>query len=239
MVKIHQLTLSFQMTQLKMDLLALEDIRNRDTKASKSSTIPRFYQNISYMGEKLYLSTASTFMRELVYYQTTVGTSILIPIDKELRQDLNTIENFVKHAVCLPKELVPSWPVNEVDYYRPLYTHDHMCITMGKYCKFTMSDGSHEYANTMEQLPRLQDGEYRFRIQVVEVYMGPHKNNKLYSLNLRVVGVEYMSLMDMAADMIIPHDEVQQEKEKTYSPMRPNRCDVNYRPPLKRTRHSN
>ena len=200
-----------------MDLLSLSEKRCFNNKASSAnSTMIRFYQGVLYMGDRLFLETAPKMMKGLTYYKNQVGHSVLIPIDTNLRNDLNTIETFVRKEVVLPKELVPTWPSSSHEtYYKPLFNGDKMCIMLGKFCKFTLFPETFGVPCTVDDPPKLQEGEYRFRIEVVHVYMGPHQHNKLFSIDLRLVGVDCTPLSVLDLQIIDSYDE---EKENSYKP---------------------
>ena len=144
------------------------------------------------MGQKLFLETAPTIMPGIFYFRNRLGVSAMVPIDDNLRNDLNTIEEFVKSEVTLPKELLPTWPTSsQSTYYRPLYQNDRMCITMGKFCRVMLLPDKFIVPYPEDDPPKRVEGEYRSRIEVTHVYMGPHQHDKLYSADLRIVNVDY------------------------------------------------
>ena len=126
------------------------------------------------MGQKLFLETAPTILPEITYLRNRIGVSVMVPIDENLRIDLNTIEDFVKREVTLPKELLPTWSTtSQSTYYRPLYQNHRMCITMGKFCRVMLLPDKFIVPYPEDDPPKMGEGEYRFRIEVVHVYMGP------------------------------------------------------------------
>ena len=90
-----------------------------------------------------------------------------------------------------------------------------MCIMLGKFCKFVLLPDKSSLPYAVDNPPKLQEGEYRFRIEVVHVYMGPHQDNKLFSIDLRIVGVKCTPLSLMDLQIIDSNDE---EKENSYKP---------------------
>ena len=72
------------------------------------------------------------------------------------------------------------------------------------------------------------EGEYRFRIEVSHVYMGPHQHDKLYSVDLRIVNVDYTPL----ADLHLCDADVE-ERDRSYKPQPPSGGLV-YKPLLQR-----
>ena len=199
------------MNPVKTHHLALSDIRPRNNKAS---SVPSFDQTITHMGDYLFLDSSPKIMQGLTYIKTAIGHSIMVFIDSDLRKELDKIESWVKQQVHLPKELIPTWSTDQEKYYRPLYAKEWMAITLGRYCKFTNHQSKMSIPYAVDQPPQLLHGEYRIRIHVMKVYMGRHQNDKLFSIDLRVVGVEYTAINDMI--VLDAYDD--SDKENSYKP---------------------
>ena len=104
-------------------------------------------------------------------------TFVLIPLDDNLRNSLETIETFVKDNVKSEK-------------YKPLWLNEAMYVNVSHYCNYQQinDDGTH---SPIQQGTFLGRGFYSMHIHASHVYIGPHKNGETYSLSLYVVQITY------------------------------------------------
>ena len=106
--------------------------------------------------------------------------AIVVKVDKETREKLNTLESHVK--LMIPD----SWE------YKPLYTGEDMTINISRYCKYYFYDDvSKPKKAVVNSDTEFKQGHYRFTIWVKNLYVGPHQNGENCSLSLQVVELYY------------------------------------------------
>ena len=152
---------------------------------------PRYYQGILYDGVKLVLQSPVVHAKTITYSKNNFGgESVLIRVEPWLRCQLDIIENFVSQHVLIPKELLNSWPAKLESYYKPLFNGSYMYIQVGKFCTFTRSVPNSNYC-VIPSVPRPEfgEGKYSFTIEVPQVYLGPHKDGSLFSINMRITRI--------------------------------------------------
>ena len=187
------------MTNMNVQTLAsLNPTRLHLFPASKSEKVrpaapnepeyPRYYQNIEYDGTKLILQSPLVEMSTLDVRPNMIGNAALIPVTGWLRQQLTLIEQFVHQHVQIPKDLLQAWPHKRLDYYTSLFEGTSMFITLSKFCQFTRGI-SPDNCQVVDSIYSFGKGMYSFRIEIPNVYIGPHKGGELFALNLRVIGI--------------------------------------------------
>ena len=176
--------------------LQLGEIEKIQNKASAlfPQGIPAYVQDITYFGDKLYLHTNEQEMEYLCYRSAFrgSGTAVIVPVDEVLRHRLNVIESFVRENVKVPKPLIDALPQKKDDWYKGLYQGMKMTIALSKFCILYRGEAYPPVMLTKELLPSCREGTFRFKIEVEKVYMGPHLNGQLCSLNLRVVSIDHI-----------------------------------------------
>ena len=181
----------FQM-ELQKENFYLEPIKRREIKASSSfdKHYPRYEQKVNYLGNKLQFYSEKIHMTDIEYVGTFfhMGRAVFIPIDKNLRQQLNILEEFVKANVEIPEDL-SSFSEDE-NVYKPLYSGPQMHIQLSKFCKFYRNNRKIPYEDKQD-LPTFGKGTYQFQIEVPHIYIGPHQNGKLVSISLCVTGINF------------------------------------------------
>ena len=152
---------------------------------------PRYHQDVRYGGVKLFIQTSQIKRNYLRFDKSFLGVAVLIPIDSWLRQQLDIIDNFVRNHVDIPKDLLSVWPYQRQCFYKPFHDSQNMYIDLGLYCKFTQGTGTDYKILPENPLPEFGKGTYTFSIEVPKVYIGPHKDGSLVSMNIRVVHIHY------------------------------------------------
>ena len=115
--------------------------------------------------------------------------SVLVPISSWVREQLNIIETFVRDHVVIPNELISQWPYRGDSFYKPMHDGRNMFMQLGLKCSYSsVTDGNMTYFPAPER-PNFGVGRYSFMIEVPHVYIGPHKDGFLYSVNFRVVRI--------------------------------------------------
>ena len=185
----------------KLQLGRIQEVPNSDP-----LSYPRYRQYVSYDGLKLILQTRPVRLERLQYNEIKGAHSVIVPVDNWLRQQLNIIEDYVVSQVEVPTSLVNAWPFKCANMYKPFYAGQEVYFMLGKYCTFTQGptvEGSKILPSST--LPCLGSGLYSFTIEVPNVYIGPHKEGYLYSVNTRIIGIHQQPDID---------DKDEQEFEK-------------------------
>ena len=119
----------------------------------------------------------------LKFFVNSKVTSVLVPLEDELKTTLGYIDSFVKENVKSEK-------------YKPLWLKDAMCINVSSWCQYQQvnPDGSRTPITSETFLGR---GHYSMLIQASHAYVGPHKGGETYSLSLHVVQITYKPVDDL------------------------------------------
>ena len=188
------------------DALELGPLTQVSNKASilYPNGIPAFNHEIRYYGERLYLYTNNHSMDYLCYRSSFRGSGrgVVVPVDEYLRYQLNTLETFVRQKVKLPKELVDLFPKKD-DYYKYLYQGVKMTIPISKFCVLYRGVGVKPEILSKDNLPSCGAGNFRFKIEIEKVYIGPHINGELFSLNMRVVAIDFIPQCDIPTNELV------------------------------------
>ena len=146
-----------------------------------------FRQFLRHDGKKITLT--STF-----YEKEKLGTfeknSIYTPIDASLREQLTKIEQFVCKEIRIPASVVQPTRTNAA-LYRPLWQGDTILISISNWCDYYQYDPVLDsYVNMNESTPLL-GGKYSVTFEIPYVYIGPHKDDHLFSITMRIIRVIY------------------------------------------------
>ena len=169
------------------ELKSLQQVRN-----AADHLYPKFHQPLLYDGTKLCLQTPAVHLDKLYYNKHQIGYSLYVPVTPWLRQQLSLIDAYVDKNVTINSELLQAWPEKRLSYYKPFYHGEKLYMLLGNYCKFTEATSESDYKIIQSPpLPDLGSGLYSFHIEIPQVYIGPHKDGNLISVNLRIVRVHY------------------------------------------------
>lgn len=154
---------------------------------------PRYNQRIEYNGSRLILQTPPMLMDGLECRPSCVGGySLLIPISLWTRQQFDIIEEYIRKTVKVPSDLLQMWPDKRLDYYKSLYRGNNMYINLGRFYKVTKAKTLSIVESVPSQpLPDFGKGLYSFQIEIPQVYIGPHKDGHLFSINMRIVRMHF------------------------------------------------
>ena len=149
------------------------------------------------------IQVPATKLSTLIYGDSSLGESVLIPISSWMRQQLNILDCFLKDNVVIPQDLLSKWPFKADSFYKPIYNGRNMQIVLCKYCRFTQAVGDELVIDVpCKPRPNFGHGLYSFTVELPHVFIGPHKTGFLYSVNFRVVRIHYQS--DPAGTFIPP-----------------------------------
>lgn len=183
-----------------------ESPKPRDDKASP---YPKFQQDIENFGDRLIIKTPPVKFHELRYVMNEIGYSVIVPICDTVRADLDVVEYFVKENTCIPSELLNLWPVKRLSFYKPLFRGSAMCIKLGKYCTFYNCNLRQNCS--VNDLPQFGAGQYSFSIEIPNVYYGPHRDDYLCSLNMRIVRIDYSPLPWTVTHEVVEQPQIKRE----------------------------
>ena len=129
-------------------------------------------------------------------------SSILLPINAELRATLNVIENFVAHNVTIPADALSTSKTGSL--YRPLWHAEKMMITVSNWCKFFQLNLASTAYECVPADTNFGKGVYYVSFEIPYVYIGPHRDGQAFSLTLRVVQVLFEP--DVPSASLLLHD---------------------------------
>ena len=158
-----------------------------------SPTDRRFKQILKYDGRRLLLNTGPIPSSNIKFCSNDYGKCVLIPISPWLRQQLNTIEDYITTHIQIPSCF--SWqPRDDNDSpYKKIWNGESVYIAMSNWCKYFRQDTDYL---TEIQPSELGDGHYEACITIEGVYLGPHKDNKLASITMRVQQLLFKPAVD-------------------------------------------
>ena len=96
-----------------------------------------------------------------------------------------------------------------------------MFITVGRYCKFTQSVGDSNLCEVPSKLrPVFGRVNYSFSIEIPSVYIGPHKDGYLISLNLRITRIHFEpnidDLIKICIEPPLPEDKSKAKRRRKH-----------------------
>ena len=148
-----------------------------------------FKQPLKYNEKRLQLNTGPIPSSELKFSSNDYGKCVLLPVSQWLRQQLDTIEDFVIANIAIPPSLLPWNARDENDTpYKKIWEGKTLYLALSNWSKFFRQDSGNL---TEIQLGELGDGTYQMWINIEGVYFGPHKDNKLASITMRIQQILY------------------------------------------------
>ena len=165
------------------DRMTLEEPHEITKVMSPSASERRFKQILKYDGRRLVLRTDLIPSDKIKFCDNSYGKYLSIPVSPQLRQQLNTIEDFITTNVHIPGCLPWQARDNKDSPYKKITDGESVYITLSNWCKFFRQDP--DYLHEI-QPNELGDGEYQVCITVEGVYLGLHKDNKLISITMRI-----------------------------------------------------
>ena len=148
-----------------------------------------FKQPLKYNEKRLQLNTGPIPSSELKFSSNDYGKCVLLPVSQWLRQQLDTIEDFVIANIAIPPSLLPWNARDENDTpYKKIWEGKTLYLALSNWSKFFRQDSGNL---TEIQLGEMGDGTYQMWINIEGVYFGPHKDNKLASITMRIQQILY------------------------------------------------
>ena len=179
-------------TSLDRQQLELGALDEYKPKVQLSDNYPRYHQAISYGGMKLNIQVPATKLPSLIYGESRLGASVLVPISNWMQQQLEIINMFIRDNVLIPADLLKQWPYKAECFYKPIFDGMNMYIVLGKFCRYTQSIGKDLIVDIpCNPRPTFGPGRYSFTVELPHVYIGPHKGGFLYSVNFRIIRIHY------------------------------------------------
>ena len=159
----------------------------------------RYKQDLKYEHRRLVLNTGPIPCTELTIADNSFGKYMKLPVSKWLRKQFDTVEEYVTLNISLPQLL--KWQArDEKDTpYKAIWDGDSIMISVSKWCKVLQSEKGEL---TEIDASQIANGTCEVFIPVEGIYFGPHKDNKLASISLRVQQIIYKPLID-SVDAII------------------------------------
>ena len=151
-------------------------------------------QKITYNGGQKLMFYSYTFPSKGVRHGKYSGDdAIIVPINPELRKELDTIEDCVREKVKIPEELLKTWTPNGPDDkpYKPIWPGEAIYMRISQWCMYfnsnSIRDG--EYM-PLSKDTKLESGLYTVVFEIPFVYIGTRTNsNKLVSICLRATQI--------------------------------------------------
>ena len=171
--------------------LALGQPMETKPKVRKADNLPRYHQDITYGGSPVVIKTPPVELNKIILSKIGNCESVLVPIAPWVREQLNIIEAFVRDHVMIPNELLSNWPYQGESLYKPMHDGRNMFMPVGLKCVYTTDLGCNTTSFPTYRRPQFGAGRYIFTFEVPHVYIGPHKDGFLYSVNFRVKCIQY------------------------------------------------
>ena len=197
--------------------LELHPVQDTSKVQNPKLTELRFKQPLLYNGGKLVLSTQPFHTKELIVRPYNMDKSILVPVNRWLRKQLDIIEEFVTLSVDLPAPFKESWKAStEKDTpYKKIWDGPNMFIPVSRWCKYYQY--SPDSALSYRAIDNaVGEGMYTITFEVPELYIGHHANNKLISVTLRIVEViiqPILSNIDKVIEAVLSTEGCDEQEE--------------------------
>ena len=145
-----------------------------------SDGVTRYYQCLLNNEKKAKVHTSPMKLNHLSYLSSPKGVSICVPIQPNVRHEMDIIETFVKENVSIPPELSQQ---QQQCQYKSLYRGNSMKILIDPFSTvlYQPPDEFLEIIST-RHLPQLGNAMYSFDIKMDKIYIGPHKDGSMYSI---------------------------------------------------------
>ena len=170
--------------------LALGQIKETKPKV-RADNLPRYHQDITYFSRPIVIKTPPIEVNNPILNKIGNSESVLVPISSWVREQLNIIEAFVRDHVVIPNELISQWPYRGDSFYKPIHDGRNMFMQIGLRCCYTTDLGCNTTSFPTYRRPTFGPGRYIFTFEVPHIYIGPHKDGFLYSVNFRVKCIQY------------------------------------------------
>lgn len=167
------------------EMIKVRDIPGGHTAVDPSTQLDRkFKQGLRYDGKRLVLKTGPV-LRKLNVSKNQYGKYVMISLSPWLRQQLNTIEEFVIQNISIPSPLSKNWKAQDANDtpYKRVWDGHCLCVPLSNWCSYFRQDEN--FLSEIEE-NQLGHGIYEINIEVIGVYFGSHKGNKLASLSIQV-----------------------------------------------------
>ena len=150
-----------------------------------------YKQIIRVKGNRLRLSTL-TYRTESgirLFQHDGERTSISIPLDDWLRQNLSVIQHFVVAHTHIPSDVARS---KEGTYlFKSVLENLDLILNLSKWCRFFKYDEDKPGYIEVEQFKQFNKGEFHLLIDISHVFIGPHKGGQHFSLSMHVRQITY------------------------------------------------
>ena len=181
-----------------------------------------YTQQILYDGRPLVIRTEPISSAMIKLDENKYGKFAIIPVSQWLRQQFNTIEQFLLTNVRIPDTLGERWRGrNEDDSpYKKIWTGNTIYFPVSNWCKYYKQETDY----LSEIVPTdIGEGTLELCIKVANVFLAQLKDNKLAAVTMRIEDMLYKpSLPDI---QIILDDILKTEGEQQNAKRRRKKKD--------------
>lgn len=150
-----------------------------------------YKQIIRVNGNRLRLQTL-TYRTESgirLFQHDDQRTSISIPLDDWLRQNLSVLQHFVVANTLIPPD-VPR--TKEGTYlFKSVLERLDLILNLSKWCRFFKYDEDKAAYIEVPQFKPFGKGEFNLLIDITHVFIGPHKGGQHFSVSMHVRHITY------------------------------------------------
>ena len=165
------------------------------TKVVNPTDAQRCYkQDLRYDGRRLVLRTGPIDIASVVEPANAFGSCMKIPVSPWLRRQLDIVEEYVTSTISLPPTMVWQARDDKDTPYKKIWDGQSLIIGVSNWCKYFQQE------DYLKEITRsdIGAGTVDICITMCGVYFGPHKENKLASITMRIQHVLYKpSLPDL------------------------------------------
>ena len=161
----------------------------------------KFKQELFYRNNRLVLRTEPIPSEKFKVVENQYGTYVSLPVSSWLRQQFDTIEEYVTLNMIIHPVLADGWKArDEKDTpYKRIWDGDNVFIPLSNWCSYLRQD--EDYLSEIKK-NEMGEGTYEVAISVSGIFFGQHKDNKLASLTMRIQSILFKPKMDKI-DIII------------------------------------
>ena len=194
-------------SQLSMTSPVLNEVSNQR---------PHHRQYLNYNNSRLQLLLTNIHSDTVKFVNNQYGKAVKLPVDPWLRQQLDTVEHFVRQNV----NLSCMDPPPKILSYKPIWRGNEIYVKQAPWCNVLQEVAANSF-EILDLATNFGPGHFQLSLELPYVFIGQHKNGENCSLSMSLVQAIFHREPTSSAPITVPAAEkkgrIRKEKKNATS----------------------